>query len=95
MPTARERKRQEKHDEREKREEQHDMMTVTQAREALGVSPTKMSDMLKRGELHATADPLDKRIRYIAVEEVNAIKARSRLAASRANEDASASAQAS
>jgi excisionase family DNA binding protein len=54
-----------------------DLMTVAEAREALGVSKAKMARMIAAGELRAEPDPLDKRFKLVSREEVEALKARS------------------
>ena len=53
-------------------------MTVREAREALGVSATKMAQLIKEGALgEATQDPLDKRSKLVDRAKVEALKARS------------------
>lgn len=52
-------------------------MTIAEAREYLGVSNKKMSRLLSEGELTATVDPLDKRVKLVKRSDVEALKARS------------------
>lgn len=52
-------------------------MTIAEVREYLGVSNKKMSRILSEGELTATVDPLDKRVKLVKRRDVEALKARS------------------
>lgn len=53
-------------------------MSVTEAMAALGVSKTKIAAMIRRGELHAVPDPLDRRHKRISRSEVEELLARTR-----------------
>jgi excisionase family DNA binding protein len=57
------------------------VLTVKEAAEFLGVTRAKVSRMMKDKELAYTIDPLDKRIRLISVEDLQALLNRSRKAA--------------
>ena len=57
------------------------VLTVKEAAEFLGVTRAKVSRMMKDKELAYTIDPLDKRIRLINVEDLQALLNRSRKAA--------------
>jgi len=52
-------------------------MSVEEARIALGVSKTKIAAMIKKGELFAVSDPLNKRRKRVKVSDVEAIKKQS------------------
>jgi hypothetical protein len=49
-------------------------MTIRQAREALGVSRTKMADLLKDGVLLTVDDTLDKRKKLVRRADVERLK---------------------
>ena len=53
---------------------QEQYISVEQARTLLGVSKTKIASMIKRGELAAVADPLNKRRKRIKRADVQAIQ---------------------
>jgi excisionase family DNA binding protein len=57
------------------------VLTVKEAAEFLGVTRAKVSRMMKDKELVYTIDPLDKRIRLISVDDLQALLDRSRKAA--------------
>jgi excisionase family DNA binding protein len=57
------------------------VLTVKEAAEFLGVTRAKVSRMMKDRELAYTIDPLDKRIRLISVDDLQALLDRSRKAA--------------
>lgn len=52
-------------------------MTVAEAQAYLGVGNKKVARLLKEGELTATPDPLDKRVKLVKRSDVEALKARS------------------
>jgi hypothetical protein len=49
---------------------------VVEAAKYLGVSRDKLSRMIKAGEIVTANDPLDKRYRWIAVKDLDAILAK-------------------
>jgi DNA-binding MarR family transcriptional regulator len=51
----------------------HDLITVTEARRILGVSHTKMSQMVKRGMIRHFPNPLDGRVKLVSKAEVMAL----------------------
>jgi predicted DNA-binding transcriptional regulator AlpA len=50
-----------------------DLITVTEARRLLGVSHTKMSQLIKQGVFRHFPNPLDGRVKLISKQEVLAI----------------------
>jgi hypothetical protein len=52
----------------------NDLIPVTEARRLLGVSPTKMSQLLKDGVVRYFPDLLDKRVKLISEAEVLSLK---------------------
>jgi excisionase family DNA binding protein len=53
--------------------EQSEYVTVAEAREMLGVSKPHMTDLLKRGVLHAEPDVIDRRVKKIRRADVEAL----------------------
>jgi hypothetical protein len=51
-----------------------DLMTATEARKLLGVSPLKMSKMLRDGVIRYFPDPLDERKKLVSKSEVLSLK---------------------
>lgn len=51
-----------------------DLITSTEARKLLGVSPIKMAKLLKQGVLKVYPDPLDERKKLVSKDEVLALK---------------------
>ena len=51
-----------------------DLIPVTEARKLLGVSPTKMSQLLKDGYIRHFADLLDRRVKLVSESEVLSLK---------------------
>jgi hypothetical protein len=51
-----------------------DLITATQARKLLGVSPLKMTKLLKDGALRLFSDPLDERKKLVSRAEVLSLK---------------------
>ncbi len=51
-----------------------DLITATQARKLLSVSPLKMSKLLSQGVLRHFPDPLDERKKLVSKSEVLALK---------------------
>lgn len=54
-----------------------DLITNTEARRLLGVSPKKMADLIKAGGLKFYSDTLDQRVKLISRAEVERLKASS------------------
>ncbi len=50
-----------------------DLITVTEARSLLGVSHTKMSQMVKKGVIRHFTNPLDGRVKLVSKAEVIAL----------------------
>lgn len=50
-----------------------DLITVTEARSLLGVSHTKMSQMVKKGVIRHFPNPLDGRVKLVSKAEVIAL----------------------
>ena len=50
-----------------------DLILVTEARRLLGVSPAKMSQLLKEGVLRYFPNPLDRREKLVSKSEVLAL----------------------
>ena len=48
-----------------------DLITNTEARKLLGVSPIKMSALIKSGALQHWPNPLDKRVKLVSRQEVD------------------------
>lgn len=53
-----------------------DLITVREARAALGISPAKMSKLIREGVLKYWLDPLDARVKLVSRAEVNNLKPR-------------------
>lgn len=53
--------------------EESEYVSVAEARKILGVSPTRMAEMLKHGELEAEPNPLDRRGKLIRRATVEAL----------------------
>lgn len=51
-----------------------DLITATEARKLLGVSPLKMSKMLRDGVIRHFPDPLDERKKLVSKSEVLSLK---------------------
>jgi hypothetical protein len=51
-----------------------DLITATAARKLLGVSPLKMTKLLKEGVIRHFPDPLDERKKLVSKHEVLALK---------------------
>jgi hypothetical protein len=51
-----------------------DLITATTARKLLGVSPLKMTKLLKEGVIRHFPDPLDERKKLVSKSEVLALK---------------------
>lgn len=51
-----------------------DLITTTTARKLLGISPLKMTQLLREGVLRHFPDPLDKRAKLVSQREVLALK---------------------
>ena len=47
-----------------------DLIPSTEARKLLGISPKKMSDLLKRNVIHHFPNPLDARAKLVSRSEV-------------------------
>ena len=56
------------------------MITLTEARKILGVSPNKMSKLVTDGTLHHELDPLDRRVKLVLLKEVEKLRQFSRKA---------------
>jgi hypothetical protein len=56
------------------------MITLTEARKILGVSPNKMSKLVTDGTLHHELDPLDGRVKLVLLREVEKLRQFSRKA---------------
>jgi hypothetical protein len=54
----------------------NDLITATEARRLLGVSPLKMTKLLKNGSIRHFPDPLDERKKLVSKSEVLALKPR-------------------
>ena len=50
-----------------------EFISVAEAREILGVSATRMAEMLKKGELAAEQNPLDRRGKLVKRADVEAL----------------------
>lgn len=60
----------------------NDLITNTQARKLLGVSPIKMAELIRTGMLNHWPNPLDKRVKLVSRKEVdNLLKLRGSKAA--------------
>lgn len=55
-------------------EHPYDLIAVTEARKLLGVSHSKMSRIVKEGQLRHFPDPLDKRVKLVSRSEALALK---------------------
>jgi hypothetical protein len=51
-----------------------DLITATEARKLLGVSPLKMTHLLREGALRHFTDPLNKRRKLVSKAEALALK---------------------
>jgi hypothetical protein len=51
-----------------------DLIPVTEARRLLGVSPAKMSQLLKEGTIRHFPDLLDRRVKLVSEAEVLSLK---------------------
>lgn len=51
-----------------------DLITSTEARKLLGVSPIKMAKLLRQGILRIYPDPLDERKKLVSRDEVLGLK---------------------
>jgi hypothetical protein len=49
-------------------------INLTQARKILGVSPNKMSKLIAEGTLSYVLDPLDQRVKLVALGDVERLK---------------------
>lgn len=49
---------------------QHHLIKVTEAQKLLRVSKKKMAALLAEGVIHFISDPLDKRLKLVAVEDI-------------------------
>jgi hypothetical protein len=49
----------------------NDLITNTEARKLLGVSPIKMAELIRNGTLNHWPNPLDKRVKLVSQREVN------------------------
>ncbi len=56
------------------RQKPSDLITVAEARALLGVSRVKIAQLLKRGHLRYSTNPLDEREKLISRTEVEALK---------------------
>ena len=52
----------------------NDLIPVAEARKLIGVSPTKMAQLLKVGMLRHFPDLLDKRVKLVSESEVLSLK---------------------
>ena len=57
-------------------DEEYEYLTVTQAREELGLTKPVMARLIRDGVLHAEPHPFDKRMKIVRRSEVEALKAR-------------------
>jgi hypothetical protein len=55
----------------------NDLITNTEARRLLNVSPKKMADLIKAGEITVYPDTIDKRVKLISRAEIEKLKASS------------------
>jgi excisionase family DNA binding protein len=62
-------------------ESAEDLMTIGEAREYLGIGRQTMANLIKRGVLTTTVDPLDRRIRLVNRAEVVKLRQQSKSAA--------------
>lgn len=53
--------------------EESEFISVAEAREILGVSATRMAEMLREGELTAETNPLDRRGKLVKRADVEAL----------------------
>jgi hypothetical protein len=51
----------------------NDLITIAEARDLLGVSHTKMSQIVKRGVIRHFTNPLDGRVKLVSKSEVLAL----------------------
>lgn len=58
-----------------------DLITVTEARELLGVGPNKMAELLRKGVLQYWTNPLDARKKLVSRQEVLSLPQRMEKAA--------------
>lgn len=49
----------------------NDLITNTEARKLLGVSPIKMAELIREGVLSHWPNPLDKRVKLVSLKQVN------------------------
>jgi excisionase family DNA binding protein len=57
------------------------LMTISEAREYLGIGRQTMANLIKRGVLTTTVDPLDRRIRLVNRGDVVKLRQQSKRAA--------------
>jgi hypothetical protein len=48
----------------------NDLITSTEARKLLGISPYKMSKLIKSAVVHTYPDPLDDRVKLVSKSEI-------------------------
>jgi hypothetical protein len=48
----------------------NDLITSTEARKLLGISPYKMSKLIKSGVVHTYPEPLDDRVKLVSRSEI-------------------------
>lgn len=53
--------------------DESEFISVAEAREILGISPTRMADLLKQGTLNAEQNPLDRRGKLLKRADVEAL----------------------
>lgn len=58
--------------------ESEEWVTMTQAAAELGVNPTQISRLAKRGDIRSEKDAINKRVRLVELNEVKAAFARSK-----------------
>jgi hypothetical protein len=62
-------------------ENAENLMTIGEAREYLGIGRQAMANLIKRGVLTTTIDPLDRRIRLVKRADVVTLRQQSKSAA--------------
>lgn len=63
-----------------KSKEPSDLITVGEARELLGVSRQKMTELVKQGYIRTFSSPLDKRVKFVSHADVLALKPKRKVA---------------
>jgi DNA-binding MarR family transcriptional regulator len=56
--------------------QQSEYMTITEAREELGVNKVRMADLIRRGYLPTETNPFDRRSKLVRRSDVEALKAK-------------------